>query len=67
MIRKHCAAVELPAPVILDEPLDMSSGGSVDFRHRTEGRWLLLHAQAGDVLVVTKLDRLGRTLVWHDL
>ena len=60
MIRKHCAAVQLPEPVMLDEPLG-TSGRSVDFRHRTEGRWLLLHAQAGDVLVATKLDRLGRT------
>ncbi len=60
MICKHCAAVQLPVPVMLDEPLG-TSGRSVDVRHRTEGRWLLLHAQAGNVLVVTKLDRLGRT------
>jgi hypothetical protein len=60
VICKHCAAVGLPEPVTLDEPLG-TSGRSVDFRHRTEGRWLLLHAQAGDVLLVTKLDRLGRT------
>ena len=53
------AAVQLPVPVMLDEPLG-TSGRSVDVRHRTEGRWLLLHAQAGNVLVVTKLDRLGR-------
>ena len=59
MIREHCAAVGLPEPVMLDEPPG-TSGRSVDFRHRTEGRRLLLHAQAGDVLVVTKLDRLGR-------
>ena len=60
MIRKHCAAVQLPEPTILDEPLG-TSGRSTDFRHRPQGRWLLLHAQPGDVLVVTKLDRLGRT------
>ena len=55
-----CAAVQLPEPTILDEPLG-TSGRSTDFRHRPQGRWLLLHAQPGDVLVVTKLDRLGRT------
>ena len=60
MIRKHCAAVQLPEPTILDEPLG-TSGRSTDFRHRPQGRWLLLHAQPGDVVVVTKLDRLGRT------
>ncbi len=60
MIRKHCAAVQLPEPTILDEPLG-TSGRTTDFRHRPQGRWLLLHAQPGDVLVVTKLDRLGRT------
>jgi putative DNA-invertase from lambdoid prophage Rac len=60
MIRKHCAAVQLPEPVILDEPLG-TSGRSTDFRHRPQGRWLLLHAKPGDVVVVTKLDRLGRT------
>jgi putative DNA-invertase from lambdoid prophage Rac len=60
MIREHCAAVQLPEPTILDEPLG-SSGRTTDFRHRPQGRWLLLHAQPGDVLVVTKLDRLGRT------
>ncbi len=60
MIRKHCAAVQLPEPTILDEPLG-TSGRTTDFRHRPQGRWLLLHAQPGDVVVVTKLDRLGRT------
>jgi DNA invertase Pin-like site-specific DNA recombinase len=60
MIRKHCAAVQLPEPTILDEPLG-TSGRSTDFRHRPQGRWLLLNAQSGDVVVVTKLDRLGRT------
>ena len=30
MIRKHCAAVQLPEPVMLDEPLG-TSGRSVDF------------------------------------
>ena len=60
MIRKHYAAVGLPEPKILDEPLG-TSGRSTDFRNRPQGRWLLLHAQPGDVLVVTKLDRLGRT------
>jgi putative DNA-invertase from lambdoid prophage Rac len=60
MIRKHCATVQLPEPTILDEPLG-TSGRSTDFRNRPQGRWLLLHAQPGDVLVVTKLDRLGRT------
>ena len=64
MIRKHCAAVQLPEPTILDEPLG-TSGRSTDFRHRPQGRWLLLHAQPGDVLVVTKLDRLGRTAQGH--
>ena len=29
MIRKHCAAVRLPEPVMLDEPLG-TSGRSVD-------------------------------------
>ena len=60
MIRKHCAAVQLPEPAILDEPLG-TSGRSTDFLHRPQGRWLLLNAQPDDVLVVTKLDRLGRT------
>ena len=60
MIRKHCAAVQLPEPTILDEPLG-TSGRTTDFRHRPQGRWLLLHAQPSDVVVVTKLDRLGRT------
>ncbi len=60
LIRQHCATVQLPEPTILDEPLG-TSGRSTDFRHRPQGRWLLLHAQPGDVLVVTKLDRLGRT------
>ena len=60
MIRKHCAAVQLPEPTILDEPLG-TSGRTTDFRHRPQGRWLLLHAQPGDVVVATKLDRLGRT------
>ena len=60
MIRKHCATVGLPEPTILDEPLG-TSGRTTDFRNRPQGRWLLLNAQPGDVLVVTKLDRLGRT------
>ena len=60
MIRQHCAAVGLPEPTILDEPLG-TSGRSTDFRNRPQGRWLLLNAKPGDVLVVTKLDRLGRT------
>jgi DNA invertase Pin-like site-specific DNA recombinase len=60
MIRDHCAAVGLPEPKILGKPLG-TSGRSTDFRHRPQGRWLLLHAEPGDVVVVTKLDRLGRT------
>ena len=40
MIRKHCAAAQLPEPTILDEPLG-TSGRSTDFRHRPQGRWLL--------------------------
>ena len=60
VIRKHCAAVQLPEPTILDEPLG-TSGRSTDFRNRPRGRWLLLNAQSGDVFVVTKLDGLGRT------
>ena len=46
MIRQHCAAVQLPEPTILDEPLG-TSGRSTDFRHRPQGRWLLLHTQPG--------------------
>ena len=45
MIRKHCAAVQLPQPVMLDEPLG-TSGRSVDFRHRLQGRWLGEHHRA---------------------
>ncbi|MFZ1933550.1 MAG: hypothetical protein WCB27_08235 [Thermoguttaceae bacterium] len=39
MIRKHCAAVQLPQPVMLDEPLG-TSGRTTAFRHRPQGRWL---------------------------
>jgi DNA invertase Pin-like site-specific DNA recombinase len=60
MIRQHCATAGLPTPKILDEPPG-TSGRSTDFRNRPQGRWLLLNTKAGDVLVATKLDRLGRS------
>jgi len=59
-IRQYCTQHGLGEPVILDEPLG-TSGLKTNFRQREKGRWLLLNAKKGDGLVVTKLDRLGRT------
>ena len=48
MIRKHCAAVQLPEPAMLDEPQG-TSGRSVDFRHldRYSRQAWSLHAMHG--------------------
>jgi DNA invertase Pin-like site-specific DNA recombinase len=59
IMRRYCENNKLGEPKILDEPLG-TSGVITRFRDRPQGRWLLLNAQRGDILVVTKLDRLGR-------
>ena len=58
-IRQHCEERGLPEPTILNEPLGTS--GRTKFRDREKGRWFLMHAKPGDTLVVSKLDRLGRS------
>jgi putative DNA-invertase from lambdoid prophage Rac len=60
-ICQYCRQHGLGEPSILHEELG-TSGCKTRFRDRTQGRWLLLNATAGDVLAVTKLDRIGRSI-----
>lgn len=59
-IRKLCKRYEWAEPTILHE--DLGTSGTVKFRHRTMGKWILQNLKAGDTMIVTALDRVGRNM-----
>lgn len=60
-IRDWCKLQTWPEPKMLDETLGTS--GTIKFRHRKMGRWILLNLKEKDALIVTDIDRLGRNAV----
>ena len=61
-IRAHFTTLGVADPIIRAEELG-TSGVSTSFKERPEGAWLLSQIEAGDRLVVAKLDRLGRSII----
>jgi len=59
-LRRECKCRGLTNPTVVHEPLG-TSGLTTTFASRPMGRWLLRNLQDGDTLVVTALDRLGRS------
>jgi DNA invertase Pin-like site-specific DNA recombinase len=53
--------LKLQSPIFLDEPLG-TSGRSGKFAQRPMGNFILHTLRKGDTLIVTKVDRLGRSL-----
>lgn len=62
LMRRKCEALGLENIVPLVEPLG-TSGRKNDFADRSVGRWIMANARAGDVIVATKMNRLGRRMV----
>lgn len=59
-INAYCERMGLTDITILDEPIGTNS--CIPFRHRPQGRKILVEARRGDSLVCTDLDRLGRNV-----
>ena len=57
-----CRQQNLTDPIILEEPLG-TSARKIPFRLRPCGGQVWREAEYGDTLVVTKLDRLGKTII----
>jgi putative DNA-invertase from lambdoid prophage Rac len=60
-IRQECHQNDWPEPDIRHEP--QGTSGKIPFARRPQGRWVLQNMGPGDMLIVSKLDRLGRSLV----
>jgi putative DNA-invertase from lambdoid prophage Rac len=59
VITARCAQLGLSEILMLDEDLG-TSGTKTKFADRKQGRFLLLNARRNDMIIVTKIDRLGR-------
>jgi DNA invertase Pin-like site-specific DNA recombinase len=60
-IERHCAARGFPAPRIV---LEVASAGREKLEQRVELKAMLLELVAGDLVVVTKVDRWSRDIAW---
>ncbi len=60
MIAETCQRLALPEPAILEEP--QATSGKIPFAKRPQGSYLLRVLTKGDVLVVVRVDRLGRSM-----
>lgn len=58
-IKRHAAFLGVGEPIILHEKLG-TSGYKTTFAEREQGKWLLANLRGGDILILPKLDRLGR-------
>jgi hypothetical protein len=61
MIAEACKRLAIPEPTILEEP--PSTSGKIPFARRPQGNFLLRVLREGDVLVVVRVDRLGRSIM----
>ncbi len=60
MIAETCKRLTLPDPTILEEP--PSTSGKIPFVRRPQGSYLMRVLRRDDVLVVVRVDRLGRSM-----
>jgi DNA invertase Pin-like site-specific DNA recombinase len=60
-IQRYCKAHELPDPV---DYVEVESGGEESEEKRREVQRLLNGIRAGDAVVVSKIDRFGRDMVF---
>jgi len=64
LIEAACKSYNLGEPVFLDEELG-TSGVKKTFAQREKGYWILQNLGQNDILVVSRIDRLGRG--WRDI